>query len=242
MDGLLEAIRSVRSRSPVPVIGFAGGPFTLAAYLVEGHGARDARRLREWLVADEPVATRLLDALADATAAYLEAQVDAGAQALQLFDSWIGALGPAAYVRFVAPSMRRLAGRLRALGVPIVAFGTGTAGLLDEFAAATGAHVVGLDWRVALDAAWTRVPDRAVQGNLDPCVLLGPWPDIEREARRILAEAGGRAGHVFNLGHGVLPDTDPEALRRLVELVHEVSAHASASADPSASVAVGANS
>lgn len=217
---LLEAIRLVRAASPVPLIGFAGAPFTLASYLVEGRSAPDARRLKALLYGDPELSDDLLARLTDMTIAYLGAQVEAGVQAVQLFDSWIGALGPFDYARFVLPHMRRIFESVAALGVPAIHFGTGAAGLLPLIAEA-GGDTIGVDWRVALDDAWAIFPDRAVMGNLDPSVLLGPWDAVQERARWILARAAGRPGHVFNLGHGVLPSTDPDQLRRLVDLVHE---------------------
>ncbi|HWP64174.1 MAG TPA: uroporphyrinogen decarboxylase [Candidatus Binatia bacterium] len=216
------AIRLVRDASPVPVIGFAGAPFTLACYLVEGAGARAEFPNLRRLMRREPVTVeRLLDRLADLAVGALRAQVEAGAAAVQLFDSWVGGLSPADYRRFVRPAMRRLLDGLGDLGVPVTVFGTGTAGLLGEIAA-TGGDVIGLDWRIDLADGWQRVGEgRAIQGNLDPWLLLGPWPEIEAATRAILAAAGGRPGHIFNLGHGVHPETDPDVLRRLVDLVHE---------------------
>ena len=219
---LLEAIRLVRAASPVPLIGFAGAPFTLASYLVEGRSSRDAARLKTLLRAEPATFEKLMSALVDVTVAYLRAQVAAGAQAVQLFDSWVGTLGPFDYGRSVAPHMRRLFAGLADLGVPTIHFGTGAAGLLAQMAEA-GGDVIGLDWRIALDKGWALVPDRAVQGNLDPALLLGPFDAVAEQTRWILARAGGRPGHVFNLGHGVLPATDPDDLRRLVDLVHEAS-------------------
>jgi len=220
---LLDAIRLVRAACPVPLIGFAGAPFTLASYLVEGRSSRDAARLLGLMREDPVTFSQLMDHLADATVAYLTAQVEAGVQAVQLFDSWVGILSPFDYERMVLPVMRGLFERLAPLGVPTIHFGTGTGGLLPLMASA-GGDVMGVDWRIALGSAWTQLPGRAVQGNLDPSVLLGPWPRIEEQARWVLAQAGGRGGHVFNLGHGVLPATSPDDLRRLVELVHGASA------------------
>ena len=217
--GLLEAIRLLRRELDVPLIGFAGAPFTLASYLVEGRGSRDAAALKRLLHAAPDVAADLLGALVDMTVTYLRAQVAAGVQAVQLFDSWIGVLGPWDYDRHVAPQMRRLFAGLADLGVPTIHFGTGAPGLLRRMADA-GGDVIGLDWRIDLAEAWQQVGDRAVQGNLDPAVLLGSWAGIEAQARWVLEQAGGRPGHVFNLGHGVLPSTDPDDLRRLVDLVH----------------------
>ncbi len=219
------AIRLVRRSSPVPVIGFAGGPFTLACYLVEGAARRSAvvdfPTLRLLLRREPGLVERLLGVLAELTLAYLRVQVRAGAASVVLFDSWVGGLSPADYRRFVAPWTGRLVGEVAALGVPVTLFGTGTAGLLPDLAA-SGADVVGLDWRIELDDGWRRIGfDRGVQGNLDPWLLLGPWSEVEAATGAILAAAAGRPGHVFNLGHGVHPETDPDVLRRLVDLVHE---------------------
>ena len=219
---LLEAIRLVRGASEVPLIGFAGAPFTLAWYLVEGRGSQDASRLKTLLHAEPATFERLMADLVEMTIAYLRAQVAAGAQAVQLFDTWVGTLSPFDYARSVAPHMRRLFAGLVDLEVPTIHFGTGASGLLTRMAE-TGGDVIGLDWRIALDDGWALNPDRAVQGNLDPALLLGPFDAAAEQTRWILARAGGRPGHVFNLGHGVLPDTDPDDLRRLVDLVHEAS-------------------
>jgi len=217
---LLEAIALVRREADVPLIGFAGAPFTLASYLVEGRGSRDALGIRRLLRDDPAVAADLLDRLVDMTVAYIRAQVMAGAQAIQLFDSWVGVLSPFDYEREVLGHMLRLFAEIADLDVPIIHFGTGAAGLLPLLATA-GGTVMGIDWRIGLEAAWRQVPDRAVQGNLDPSVLLGPWESVQDQAAWVLREAAGRPGHIFNLGHGVLPGTNPEHLRRLVDLVHE---------------------
>ena len=224
---LLEAIRLIRRASPVPLIGFAGAPFTLACYLVEGRPSRDFLATKRLMHERPGVFDALLARLTDMSVAYLRAQVVAGAQAVQLFDSWVGGLSPFDYEWSVAPHVRRLFRGLTDLGVPTIHFGTGTAGLLTSMAS-VGGDVIGLDWRVALRDAWTRVPGRAVQGNLDPAALLGPFESVERQARWILDQAAGRPGHVFNLGHGVLPATDPDTLRRLVDVVHETTASAGA--------------
>jgi uroporphyrinogen decarboxylase len=217
---LLEAIRLLRRASPVPVIGFAGAPFTLAAYLVEGRSPRELGRTKRLMHAEPGVWAALLARLVDLDLAYLTAQVAAGAQAVQLFDSWVGALSPIDYRVSVLPHVRRLFEGLRRLGVPTIHFGTGTGGLLEVMAEA-GGDVIGLDWRVGLAAGWSRVPGRAVQGNLDPAAVLAPLEVLENHAHAVLEEAAGRPGHIFNLGHGVLPETDPDNLRRLVDLVHE---------------------
>ena len=223
VGSLLDAIAILRRESPVPVIGFAGAPLTLAAYLVEGRTPRDLERTKALMHAEPETFGALLERLVDVDLAYLGAQVAAGAQAIQLFDSWVGALSPYDYRVSVLPHVRRLFDGLATLGVPTIHFGTGTAGLLEAMAEA-GGDVIGLDWRVALGDAWARLPGRAVQGNLDPALLLGPWDATAEQVRWVLDQARGRPGHVFNLGHGVLPGTDPDDLRRLVDLVHEETA------------------
>jgi uroporphyrinogen decarboxylase len=218
---LLDAIRLIRAQSPVPLIGFAGAPFTLACYLVEGGPSKSFARTKTLMRAEPGAWAALMDRLADTTVAYLAAQVAAGAQAVQVFDSWVGALSPADYRRGVAPWMARIFADLAPLGVPTIHFGVVSAGLLRQQAAA-GGDVIGLDWRIDLAEGWDIVgPEHGVQGNLDPTLLLGPWSAVETDARAILDAAGGRPGHVFNLGHGVLPGTDPDVLARLVDLVHE---------------------
>ena len=224
---LLAAIGLLRAELGVPLIGFAGAPFTLASYVVGGRASRDAAAIKRLIHTSPAVAEALLARLADMSLAYLRAQVTAGVQAVQLFDSWAGALSPADYRRAVAPHTRRVIAGLADLGVPVIHFSTGTGGMLGDVAAA-GGDVIGVDWRIDLGDAWSRIGDRAIQGNLDPDVLLGPWEAIDAAAHRVLRAAGGRAGHVFNLGHGVLPETDPGQLGRLVDLVHETSARRAA--------------
>jgi len=218
------AVRALtRELGPVPLIGFAGAPFTLASYLVEGGPSKNHERTKALLYGDEQLWFALLDRLADITLAFLRVQARAGASAVQLFDSWAGVLSAADYRRYVAPHSAKVLAGLADLGVPRIHFGVGTGELLRDMGEA-GADVVGVDWRVPLDLAAQRVgPHRALQGNLDPAVLFAPWPAVEREVRRILAEGRAAPGHVFNLGHGVLPDTDPDVLTRVVELVHEAS-------------------
>jgi uroporphyrinogen decarboxylase len=216
---VLEAIRIVR-RELEPeraVVGFCGGPFTVAGYLVEGRPSREFATVKELMYREPEVWAALMDTLADCFAGYVAAQVRAGADVIQLFDSWVGVLSPSDYEEFVAPWSARI---IAASPVPTIHFGTGTSTLLPAMAAA-GGDVIGLDWRIALDAGWALVGERAVQGNLDPAVLLGPWERIRAGAEDVLARAGGRPGHIFNLGHGVLPATDPDVLTRLVSFIRE---------------------
>jgi uroporphyrinogen decarboxylase len=218
---VLEAIRIVARESPVPVICFSGGPFTLASYAIEGRPSRDFALTKQFMYSEGAAFAQLLDKLATVMAEYLAAQVAAGGQALQVFDSWIGALSPLDYETRVLPYTRRIFESTRALRVPRIHFGTSTAGLL-ELIATTGADVVSLDWRIGLDEGWSRVGhDRGVQGNLDPAVLLGPREVVVAGARDVLRRAAGHPGHVFNLGHGVLPGSALENLQALVETVRE---------------------
>jgi len=221
---VLEAVRLVRAalRPDQAVVGFCGGPFTVAGYLVEGKPSREFALTKSLMLGQPEVWQALLAKLAETFAGYVAAKARAGADVIQLFDSWVGALSPAHYREHVAPHSARV---LAAAGVPTIHFGTGTATLLEEMAAA-GGDVIGLDWRIPLDTGWARVPGRAVQGNLDPAVLLAPWEVVEAEALDILARAGGRPGHIFNLGHGVFPSVDPDTLTRLAALVREHSPEA----------------
>jgi len=204
----------------VPLIGFAGAPFTVASYLVEGGPSRTHGVTKALMLGRPDLWARLLDRLAGIAIAALRAQVQAGAAAVQLFDSWAGTLSPAMYERHVMPASAQVLAGVADLGVPTIHFGVTTGELLPLMAKA-GASVVGVDWRVPLDAARARLgPGVAVQGNLDPAVCLAPWPVVEASAHEVLAANGGRPGHIFNLGHGVLPETDPTVLERLVEVVH----------------------
>ena len=220
----LEAVRLLMKELDVPLIGFAGGPFTLASYLVEGGPSRTFERTKSLLFADPALFGELLGAVADIAIAHLRAQVEAGAGAVQVFDSWVGALDRDDYRGAVMPHTARVFEAIAGTGVPAIHSGVGTGHLLDPMREA-GGDAVGVDHRHPLDDAWAAIGhDRAIQGNLDPAALLGPWDVVERKARDVLARAGGRPGHVFNLGHGVLPDTPVEHLQGLVDLVHETTA------------------
>jgi uroporphyrinogen decarboxylase len=217
---ILEAVRLVREalRPDQAVIGFCGGPFTVAGYLVEGKPSREFLKVKALMYREPAVWHSLMEKLADTFARYVAAKARAGADVIQLFDSWVGALSRADYEEFVAPYSSRI---LDAVGVPTIHFGTGTTALLPAMAAA-GGDVIGLDWRIELDRGWELAGlDRAVQGNLDPAVLLAPWERIEAGVEDVLRRAVGRPGHIFNLGHGVLPQTEPSVLGRVRELVHE---------------------
>jgi len=222
---VLEAVRAIVSELRplgVPLIGFAGAPFTVASYLVEGGPSRTYARTKTLMHGDPALWAALVDRLADLAVDSLVSQVEAGVAAVQLFDSWAGALSPDEYRRFVAPATTKVLDALAVTGVPRIHFGVGTGELLGQMARA-GADVVGVDWRVPLDAARSRIGGgRAVQGNLDPALCLAPWPVIERQVRTVLREGGG-TGHIFNLGHGVLPQTDPQILEQIVSLVHATS-------------------
>jgi uroporphyrinogen decarboxylase len=224
----LEAIRNVRREldGKAAVIGFSGAPFTLACYLIEGRPSRDYSAAKAFMYGQTAAWHALMDRLSTMAISYLNAQVDAGAQAVQLFDSWVGGLGPADYETYVQPHVRRIVAAMD--GVPVILFGTGTAALLERIAAC-GSDLVGVDHRVSLADAWSRIGyDRGIQGNLDGARVLAGWEATEAGARRVIDEAAGRPGHVFNLGHGVLPGTDPDVLRRLVDFVHEATARGDA--------------
>ncbi len=217
---VLEAVEALVAELDVPLIGFGGAPFTLASYLIEGGPSRTFTRTKALMYSEPATWNKLMDRLAESVLAYLRAQVEAGAQAIQLFDSWVGAVGPDDFDAFVAPAVERILTGLDDLGVPRIYFGVNTSALLERMAA-LGPDVLGVDWRVTLTEARRRVGDRiALQGNLDPTVCLAEWPAVAERALEVLA-AGGGTGHVFNLGHGVLPQTPPENLQRLVDLVHE---------------------
>ncbi len=222
---VLDAVRLVRAEldDEQAVVGFCGGPFTVAGYLVEGKPTRDFTKTKACMYRTPDIWHALMDKLAETFARYVAANVRAGADVIQVFDSWTGALSVDDYAEFAAPYSTRILG---AVDAPTIHFATGATHLLPSLAAA-GGDVIGLDWRPPIDEAWQRVgDDRGVQGNLDPAVLLGPWERVETAAQDILERVRGRRGHVFNLGHGVLPETDPTALRRLTELVQEATVEA----------------
>ncbi len=220
---VMETIKLVRRDLPahIPLIGFAGAPFTLASYVIEGGGSKEYLHTKALMLNDEGAWNALMTKLTNATINYLRAQVDAGAQALQIFDSWIGALGPSDYKRYVQPHMKRL---FKELGnaVPVIHFGTGNSALY-PLLAETGGDVIGLDWRVNLRDQWAALGDVAVQGNLDPASLLAPREVLQRRAQDVLDQASGRPGHIFNLGHGIFPTASVDQARALIDYVHEAS-------------------
>ncbi|HVB53612.1 MAG TPA: uroporphyrinogen decarboxylase [Candidatus Acidoferrales bacterium] len=219
---LFPAIRGTRERlgRRAAVVGFGAAPFTLACYLVEGQGSRDYPHVRSLIRSDPQLWDRLLTTLTEVLARYLIAQAKAGADVVQLFDSWVGVLDRGTFVRHVAPHLQALIERLRPM-LPVIYFSTSSGHLLSAVAA-TGPDGVSVDWRLPLREAWEIVgPQRFIQGNLDPAAVLAPWPVLEEGAREVLQQVDHRPGHIFNLGHGVLPESDPDQLRRLVELVHE---------------------
>ena len=218
---VLETVDLLVRELTVPLIGFAGAPFTVASYLIEGAPSRTYGRTKALMLEDEPLWHLLLDRLADIAITSITSQVAHGARAAQLFDSWAGALAPPDYVRYVLPHSTKVLDAVRALGVPTIHFGVGTGEILASMADA-GSDVVGVDWRVPLDVARSRVhPDQALQGNLDPARCLAGWEVVADGVRDVLARNGGHPGHVFNLGHGVLPETDPGILEQVVALVHD---------------------
>ena len=217
---VITAVRHVVKESPVPVICFSGAPFTLASYLIEGRPSRDFANVKRFMFTQPQAFDRLLEKLAITMTRYLKAQVGAGAQAIQLFDSWVGALAREDYGSRVVHHTRAIFAALEPLEVPRIHFGTDTAGLLEAIAQ-SGPDIVSLDWRLPLDEGWRRVgPKFGIQGNLDPAVLLGPPGLVRERARDVLHRASGRNGHIFNLGHGVLPETTVENLQVLVDTVH----------------------
>jgi uroporphyrinogen decarboxylase len=224
LEYVMEAIRITRRelRPNIPLIGFCGAPFTLASYICEGGGSKNYINTKRLMYNDSGAWHELMSRISRALALYLNAQIDAGAQAVQLFDSWVGCLSPEDYREYVLPHTRAVIENVKP-GVPVLHFGTGTASLL-ELIRDAGGSVIGFDWRVSLDAAWARVGhDTAVMGNLDPVALFASVEHVRSEAKKILDRAGGRNGHIFNLGHGILPETPVATVISLVEAVHELS-------------------
>ncbi len=223
LEFVYDAIRKTRQELPadIPLIGFAGAPFTLASYMIEGKGSRNFIYTKSLMYTEPDAWHRLMAKIATSLIGYLNAQIDAGAQVVQLFDSWVGCLSPQDYKTYVLPYSRQVIQGIQA-GTPVLHFGTETAMLL-ELMKEAGGDVIGVDWRVELDAAWSRIGDVAIQGNLDPAVLFAEIPEIRRQAKRILDQAAGRPGHIFNLGHGVLPNTPVGHVKALVDTVHELS-------------------
>lgn len=218
---VLETIRILRRelKDRVPLIGFGGAPFTLAAYAIEGGPTTSYLETKGFMYSQPQAWHKLCGTFADLVADYMRAQIEAGAQAIQIFDSWAGALGRNDYREFALPHTRSIFERLRDTGVPLIHFGVGATAILDDLAEA-GGDVIGVDWRQPLDEAWARIPDRAIQGNLDPTLLLGPRERLFAATDDVLRRAGGRPGHIFNLGHGVLPPTPLAHVQELARYVH----------------------
>jgi uroporphyrinogen decarboxylase len=220
---VLEAVRRIRREleGKTPLIGFAGAPFTLSSYLVEGGKSSNYARTKRLMYGEPETWRALMTKLSEVVRRYLHAQIEAGAQAVQLFDSWVGALSPLDYAEFVQPHVRHILQSVMKTGVPVIHFGTDTASLL-ELQRDAGGTVIGVDWRTPLDAAWQRLGSGvAVQGNLDPLLLMAPREVLARRVDDVLTRAAGRDGHIFNLGHGILPETPPDAVKYVVEHVHE---------------------
>ena len=228
LSHVLETIRILRRelRDRVPLIGFGGAPFTLAAYAIEGGPSTSYMQTKTFMYSQPEAWHRLCGRFAEVIAEYMVAQVEAGAQAIQIFDSWAGALGRNDYREFALPHTRRIFDRLRLTGVPTVHFGVGTAAILEDLAEA-GGDVIGIDWRQPIDEAWARLPERAMQGNLDPMLLLGPRERMLAATDDVLRRVDRRVGHIFNLGHGVLPPTPLEHVQELAHYVHRVTRAAS---------------
>ena len=227
LKSTLDALSIVRREidGKVALIGFAGGPFTLASYAIEGGSSRNYQITKSLMYRDPDTWFTLMEKITRMTSAYLLAQVAAGAQCVQIFDSWAGALSPDDYRRFVLPATKSIVDSVRSAGAPIILFGTNTAGMLDAIASA-GSDVVGADWRIGLDDAWRQIGhDQAIQGNLDPLLLFAPADELRSQVAAVLDRACGRPGHIFNVGHGILPETPTESVHAVVEMVHEMTAH-----------------
>ncbi len=218
-ESIQMAVKALAGR--VPVIGFTGAPFTMASYIIEGGPSKTFLRTKQMMYRDETMWRRLMGKLVDVLGPYALLQVAAGARAIQVFDSWVGALGSDDYVRYVAPYSRALIERIRSASVPVIHFGTGAGGYFRELHAA-GGDVMGVDWRVNIDQAWLDISYRsAIQGNLDPAVLFAPLPELRQRVHELLKRTGSRPGHIFNTGHGILPETPVENVKAVVEMVRE---------------------
>ena len=218
-ETIQQVVKALAGR--VPVIGFVGAPFTMASYMIEGGPSRTFLKTKTMMYRDETLWRRLMGKLVDVLGSFAVLQVAAGARIIQVFDSWVGALGPDDYVRYVAPYSRALIERIRGASVPVIHFGTGAAGFFRELHAA-GGDVMGVDWRINIDQAWMDISYRsAVQGNLDPAVLMAPIPELRARVHELLKRTGSRPGHIFNLGHGILPETPVESVKACVEIVRE---------------------
>jgi len=218
-ESIQQVVRALGGR--VPVIGFVGAPFTMASYMIEGGSSRNFIRTKKMMYAEDTLWRRLMGKIVDVLAPFASLQVAAGARAIQVFDSWAGALGPDDYVRFAAPYSRALIERIRATGVPVIHFGTGASGFFRELHAA-GGDVMGVDWRINIDQAWMDISYRsAIQGNLDPVALFAPLPELKMRVSELLKRTGARPGHIFNLGHGILPETPVENVKAVVQMVRE---------------------
>ncbi len=221
---VMEALRILRGElNGIPLIGFCGAPFTLASYIVEGGSSREFTKTKSIMYSAPDTWHALMSKLSTMLADYIQAQIRAGAQAVQIFDSWIGALAPQDYIDYVQPYSRQVLSAAQSHGVPVIHFGTGASTLLPAMRAA-GGTVIGLDWRIGLDDGWKIIgEDVAVQGNLDPAVLFAPLPEIKKRVNDVLRRAGGRPGHIFNLGHGILQNTPVDSVKAVVDIVHELS-------------------
>ena len=224
---VMDAIRLVRHElaDRVPLIGFSGAPFTLASYIVEGGHSRNYTHVKKLMYEDPVTFSRLMSLISEVVVDYLLAQIAAGAQVVQLFDSWVGWLGPFDYERLVLPHVRFVIDKVKGKGAPVIYFGNGASGMLHHVAT-VGSDVIGVDWRIDIDRAWEQLGDVAVQGNLDPITLLGPPAAIEERVADIVKRVDGRPGHIFNLGHGLVPQTPPDNVKYLIDAVHRLSAAA----------------
>lgn len=218
-ESIQQVVRALSGK--LPVIGFVGAPFTMASYMIEGGASRTFIKTKQMMYANETLWRRLLGKIVDVAAPFAASQVAAGARAIQVFDSWVGALAPDDYVRYAAPYSRALIERIRSTGVPVIHFGTGASGFFRELHAA-GGDVLGVDWRINIDQAWMDISYRsAIQGNLDPTILFAPLPELKLHVTDLLKRTGSRPGHIFNLGHGILPETPVENVRAVVDIVRE---------------------